>query len=277
MATYKTPGVYVEEICDAAAIGRRGGDRGSGVHRLHRNRPARHRRPGRRARCDDARVQDRVRRTAAASGSRSPSPPIRRPRRRWRWWPPAAAFSLYYALSLYFSNGGGPCYVVSVGGYDASPSKARFLAGLTALEKEDEPTLIVLTDAAGVLSPTDYYVVCGQALLQCQALGDRFTIIDVPKGDWKGFRNDANLSANLMYGAAYHPYLQTSISYDYNDADVSITRAAVRRQRHRHAQSGRRQRHQHQLHRSGHEHAQRGRDVRRQGRGAGLFAFRPAP
>ena len=135
----------------------------------------------------------------------------------------ANAFALYYALSHYFRNGGGPCYVVSVGNYDASPSKARFSAGLAALEKEDEPTLIVLTDAARLLSPADYYMLCGEALQQCRKLGDRFTIIDVPKGDWQAFRNDANLSANLSYGAAYHPYLQTSISYDYDEADVSIT------------------------------------------------------
>jgi phage tail sheath protein FI len=140
---------------------------------------------------------------------------------------PTNPFSLYYAVSHYFRNGGGPCYIVSVGAYESAPTKAQFSAGLTALEREDEPTLIVLTDAACVLSATDYYALCGEALLQCRKLGDRFTIVDVPKGDWKAFRNDANLSANLMYGAAYHPFLQTSISYDYRDADVAITRASA--------------------------------------------------
>src|SRR5689334_7606232 len=68
---------------------------------------------------------------------------------------PTASFSLYYALSLYFRNGGGPCYVVSVGTYQATPSAARMSAGLAALEKQDEPTLIVLTDAACLLSAAD--------------------------------------------------------------------------------------------------------------------------
>ncbi|CAD5372261.1 conserved hypothetical protein [Rubrivivax sp. A210] len=138
---------------------------------------------------------------------------------------PANGFSLYYAMSLYFRNGGGPCYVVSVGNYKATPSKARYSAGLLALEREDEPTLIVLSDAASVLTSTDYYALCGEALMQCRKLGDRFTILDIPKGDWQGFRNDSNLSANLMYGAAYHPYLQSSISYDVADGDVTIKRA----------------------------------------------------
>ena len=84
---------------------------------------------------------------------------------------PTSAFSLYYALNLYFRNGGGPCYVVSIGTYDASPSRARFSAGLAALEKEDEPTLIVLTDAAGLLSASDYYTLCGEALAAVQEAG----------------------------------------------------------------------------------------------------------
>jgi uncharacterized protein len=140
---------------------------------------------------------------------------------------PTNPFSLYYALSHYFRNGGGPCYVVSVGTYSSAPSKARFSKGLAALEKHDEPTLIVLTDAASLLSGPDYYALCGEALQQCRKLGDRFTIIDVLKGDVSAFRNDANLAANLMYGAAYHPFLQTSISYDYNEGEVRITRTAA--------------------------------------------------
>jgi phage tail sheath protein FI len=140
--------------------------------------------------------------------------------------PPTNPFALSYALSHYFRNGGGPCYVVSVGTYASAPSKARFSAGLAALEKHDEPTLIVLTDAASLLSAADYYALCGEALQQCRKLGDRFTIIDVLKGEVQAFRNDSNLSANLMYGAAYHPYLQTSISYDYDERDVSIKRTA---------------------------------------------------
>ena len=152
-------------------------------------------------------------------------------------------FSLHYALTLYFRNGGGPCYVVSIGNYESAPDKyrERFLKGLEALEKEDEPTLIVLTDAAALLRPSDYYDVCNQALMQCNTLQDRFTIIDVaqpkppsptapapksqaPPKDWEVLRQ-ANLNLDyLMYGAAYYPYLRTSINYAYNEGDVTITR-----------------------------------------------------
>lgn len=138
--------------------------------------------------------------------------------------PPASPFSLYYALAHYFKNGGGPCYVVSVGNYGNVPAKARFSAGLAAIEKEDEPTLLVLTDAAMLLPTSSYYEVCGEALGQCRKLGDRFTILDVQGGAVETFRNDANLAANLMYGAAYHPYLQTSLAAEYDEGAVDITR-----------------------------------------------------
>ncbi|MDT7836296.1 phage tail sheath family protein [Aquabacterium sp. OR-4] len=139
--------------------------------------------------------------------------------------PPANPFSLYYALAHYFKNGGGPCYVVSVGHYGNAPTQGRFSAGLAALEKEDEPTLLVLTDAAMLLPSASYYAVCGEALAQCRKLGDRFTILDVQGGAVQAFRNDANLAANLMYGAAYHPYLQTSMAAEYDEAAVEITRS----------------------------------------------------
>jgi len=143
---------------------------------------------------------------------------------------PTHAFSLHHALAHYFRNGGGPCYVVSVGDFKATPSAARMgvEGGLAALEKEDEPTLIVLTDAACVLSPDDYYSVCGAALAQCRKLADRFTILDVARKDAKtdvsDFRENTDLSINLMYGAAYHPYVQTSLPYAYAEGGVKITR-----------------------------------------------------
>lgn len=133
----------------------------------------------------------------------------------------ATEFSLYYALSLYFSNGGGPCYVVAVGNYTASPGRNRFSEGLAALGKEDEPTLIVLTDAACLLPAADYYQLCSEALKQCERLGDRFTIIDVVD-DPSSFKRDSSLSANLKYGAAYYPYLNSSISYAYEKKDVMV-------------------------------------------------------
>jgi phage tail sheath protein FI len=133
------------------------------------------------------------------------------------------AFLMHYALSHYFKNGGGRCYVVSVGGegYPAAPAKADYAAGITKLEKEDEPTLIVLTDAVHLAS-ADYHEICQSVLAQCEKLGDRFAIFDVKDGDVDAFRNGIGTSS-LKYGAAYHPYLVTSMNYQYGDGDVMVT------------------------------------------------------
>ena len=136
-------------------------------------------------------------------------------------------FLMYYCMSLYFKNGGGSCYIISIGDYNATPEKAHFEAGLASLEKEDEPTLILLTDAVN-LNSGDYYAICQKAIAQCKKLGDRFAILDVLGGKNKvaEFRNQIGTS-NLMYAAAYYPYLQTSLSYHYTEDDIQIKTAAA--------------------------------------------------
>jgi uncharacterized protein len=56
---------------------------------------------------------------------------------------------MYYALQLYFANGGGPCWIVSVGPYK-TPSAlvlGDLQNGLKAIEKVDEPTLLVFPES----------------------------------------------------------------------------------------------------------------------------------
>ena len=141
-------------------------------------------------------------------------------------------YILYYAVSLYFKNGGGPCYIISVGSYDDTITAAsRFNAGLDALEKEDEPTLILFPDAAVNLSSSIYYLLCQDALAQCNKLGDRFAIIDAVElgssaatGDTiESVLRDELASDYLRYGAAYTPYLNTSLVYATDDSTVTIT------------------------------------------------------
>ncbi|GAA4274020.1 phage tail sheath C-terminal domain-containing protein [Aquimarina gracilis] len=131
--------------------------------------------------------------------------------------------TLYHAIDLYFKNGGGDCYVISVGSYQDDYSKTSFLAGLEALSKEDEPTLIMLGEAIR-LDAVDYHEVCQSALAQCQELKDRFCIFDIQKDDEEGtsFRNGIGTN-NLKYGAAYTPYLQTSLTYRYQEDLVEVS------------------------------------------------------
>lgn len=155
--------------------------------------------------------------------------------------PSPSPFILYYSLQFYFNNGGGPCYVVSVGDAtsgnivdkgQANPPKQGLLGGIKALEKKDEPTLIVFPEGVKLDSGSvaDYGEVAKQALTQCNKKQDRFTIIDMfdngtssAVGD---FRNEVGTSY-LKYGAVYHPYLKTTLNYQYNAANCAVTHSVV--------------------------------------------------
>lgn len=161
--------------------------------------------------------------------------------------PPSS--TLYYALDIYFKNGGGDCYIISVGNYSninsiptAPPDstegsskskktktlsnlKGKFTDALNVLAKEDEPTLIVLSDAINCLLDAEYYEVCKEALEQCADLKDRFCIFDIQQSESvENFRTGVSLSSDfLKYGAAYTPYLQTLLNYKYKNEDVTIS------------------------------------------------------
>ncbi len=130
-------------------------------------------------------------------------------------------FKMYYAMQMYFANGGGPCYIVSVNGYGSNPSLGNettagsLLFGLKTLEKEDEPTLIVFPDAEYL--GADAYALYNQALDQAEELKDRFVIMDVV-GTVGDFRS--GVTKALKYGAAYHPKLETVLTYNYDPAII---------------------------------------------------------
>ncbi|VEN73045.1 putative phage tail sheath protein [Candidatus Desulfarcum epimagneticum] len=135
--------------------------------------------------------------------------------------PPELKLYMHYSLSMYFNNGGGPCYIVSVGQYEQKMDKDHFKKGLAALEKLDEPTLILLTDSAGLAAP-DYYELCQGSLAQCASLQDRFAIFDVKDNDADAFRDSIGIN-DLKYGAAYYPYLKTSLNFEYDENDVTVS------------------------------------------------------
>ncbi|CAN5447768.1 hypothetical protein BH23BAC3_BH23BAC3_07810 [soil metagenome] len=158
-----------------------------------------------------------------ASGNISPASAI----------PVTPVYKLYYMLDIYFANGGGPCYIISVNPYQ-NPTEvtASDLSGaLSLLKKEDEPTLILFPDATSISDATDYHDLFIDAMKQCADLGDRFTICDVkpadaastdPVGDAAShFRN--NIGTNhLMYGAAYYPNLRTSLVHVYREDEIDV-------------------------------------------------------
>ena len=136
---------------------------------------------------------------------------------------------MFYSMQMYFANGGGPCYIVSVGDYTgASVSKSALGAngGLAEVAKEDEPTLIVFPDAINVSSSTVFYELMREAVTQSHDLQDRFAIIDTYNEAAtfaETLRSGMSLGTEyLKYGAAYYPWLKTTLPYVYDEVDVTI-------------------------------------------------------
>jgi uncharacterized protein len=136
-------------------------------------------------------------------------------------------FKLYNSLRLFYGNGGGICYIVSIGNYSAAiTSDADFITGLDLLRKFDEPTLLLFPDAVN-LDATKLGLVQQQALRQCADLMDRFAVMDVKQSaglltDSANFRDSVG-NQNLKYGSSYYPYLQSAFPYTYRFSDINGT------------------------------------------------------
>lgn len=154
---------------------------------------------------------------------------------------PKSRHNMHSAIRFFYANGGGACYIVSVGPYKPNIGDALVLTdyfnvgqgvGLEALAKVDEPTLIVFPEGQNMLE-TNYYALLGNALNQCGDLQDRFCIMDihdtgenlVTSSDLdtaiSNFRNGF-ASEFKNYGAAYFPNLKTVYSYSYDESTTTI-------------------------------------------------------
>lgn len=142
-------------------------------------------------------------------------------------------YLMYYALQAYFNNGGGHCYIVSVGNYTENEviAQGALLDGLAASAQINEATLILFPDGINTASSADYYAVISQSLALCGTPKNRFTICDVymhkdaGTDDIATFRNHfIGRTAGLSFGAAYYPYLQMNLGYHYELQDVQVSR-----------------------------------------------------
>lgn len=133
-----------------------------------------------------------------------------------------SSFYLYDSLRLFFDNGGGDCYIVSVkaNNYASAPDKDELKAGVDVVRKFDEPTILLFPDAATLNADSLAYVQQA-ALIQCGNLGDRVAVLDTRSDDPQGasFRDKIGIN-NLKYGAAYTPWLKLNYSKNVGYANI---------------------------------------------------------
>src|SRR5688500_4886938 len=137
-------------------------------------------------------------------------------------------FLMYYALQMFFDNGGGPCWIVSVGNYvdgGGLINDADLSRGLAEIEKINEVTLLNFPDAINIADPVTYYGLYKQAMDQCAKLQDRFTVFDLFHDPANGttwrldvdfFRSTITNDINVLkYGAVYFPKVYTTVNFNY--------------------------------------------------------------
>ncbi|MCH7400374.1 phage tail sheath family protein [Belliella kenyensis] len=140
-------------------------------------------------------------------------------------------YYMYEAIRLFYANGGGPCYVVSVGNYGDTIQNGNgvdtsgLLMGLSAIKKQDEPTILLAPDAA-MMNQSAMNDLHTAMLRQCNDLQDRFCIFDLKENQAKSyseivddFRNGIGMNF-LKYGAAYSPWLKTNLPRQVNYKDI---------------------------------------------------------
>lgn len=131
----------------------------------------------------------------------------------------SGVYRLYHSMRLFYLNGGASCYIISVGNYSNPHLLAALSKGLTILQDEMEPTMIVIPDAVS-LPAADHASLVQLSLAHCEQMQNRVAIVDVYDGAVSDaaavdtvineFRNGTG-NTGLSYGAAYFPWLVTGI------------------------------------------------------------------
>lgn len=128
------------------------------------------------------------------------------------------AFLMYRSMQMFFQNGGGACYIVSVGTYDDELKAAALSEGLEALKKEQEPTMVLTPDVVA-LAQDECYAVQQAVISHCgYDMKSRFAIVDVHGGYLDNRENECiskfrdGLATNFpAFAAAYYPWLNTTV------------------------------------------------------------------
>ena len=142
---------------------------------------------------------------------------------------------MYNAIRLFFLNGGSNCFIMSVGTYEGQKEceikpddfNQNNKTVWEILKTEIDPTIVVMPDVIA-LGEAAYDPFYQQALKHCEEVQSRVAIFDLRQSDFEHFQSeDIERFRNrigtiaLKYGAAYFPWLHTTL---YTDSDVDFER-----------------------------------------------------
>lgn len=151
-------------------------------------------------------------------------------------------YRLYSSIKFFYENGGGDCYIMTIGSYDYTKESITdttdFMNAITLLKKEMEPTMLVIPDVVEIKDPTgtdlqstyaNAYSLQNEMLNHCGEMMNRVAILDIPGGfseplvgttSVEQFRNsvEPSIAKFNSYGAVYYPWLHTTV---YQTSEIS--------------------------------------------------------
>lgn len=157
-------------------------------------------------------------------------------------------YRMYSSVKFFYENGGGDCYIMTIGTYDYSKNAITdttdFINAITLLKKETEPTMLVIPDLVEIEDPTadsttetylqdkyaNAYSLQNEMINHCGEMMNRVAILDVPGGYYEQdpgkttsieqFRNSVMpLDPKFnSYAAVYYPWLHTTV---YQTSEIS--------------------------------------------------------
>ncbi len=156
--------------------------------------------------------------------------------------------TMHAAIRFFYANGGGMCYIISIGPYKAGVGDALvpgdFTDGLEAVKKQDDITLIIFPEGQKLPADTDLYTLQSDTLNLCADtnLQDRFCIMDLyDTGEavktsndlttvTKAFRDNIApiLDESLNYGAAYFPNLVSKYPFSLDETATVLAQNVVK-------------------------------------------------
>jgi len=144
-------------------------------------------------------------------------------------------YSLYNAIRFFFQNGGRSCYIVSVGDYTEPLDIHKLAYGLSILEKEYEPTMVLIPDAVQ-LDEESCMELQNLILEHCNKMKDRFGILDIYNGYKKRIGGNGDVITNFRnglqedgrsYSAVYYPWLNTNVVQALEISELNLTQESL--------------------------------------------------
>ncbi|MGO4710649.1 phage tail sheath family protein [Chryseobacterium sp. 2TAF14] len=151
---------------------------------------------------------------------------------------PEVEFLMYYSLQMYFANGGGPCYIVSVATYDTTLAGVQLSSLKNGLDKIEtlkaikDPVLIVFPEAVSLTEP-NFYDLYNYTIGKLETK-NRFAILDIYEENSviqsdnlntiESFRAKVNTT---NHAAAYFPHLKTILNYNFDEEQAVITHTGL--------------------------------------------------